>query len=82
MQIFQDIAKNLNQDIYHNLKTAVELGKWQDGTKLSTRQLELCMQAIIIWETEHLPENKRTGFIADQCKSHSQQEIINIRKLQ
>jgi len=82
MQEFIQVVKNMKRDVYQNLKTAVELGKWLDGQRLNDEQLELCMQAIIIWEAENLPEPERTGFIQDECKSHSAQEIINIRKLQ
>lgn len=45
--------------IYENLKTAVELGKWGDGTRLSAEQVESCLQAIILYETKNLPESER-----------------------
>ena len=44
---------------YENLKTAVELGKWGDGTRLSSGQVESCLQAIILYETKNLPEIER-----------------------
>ena len=45
--------------IYENLKTAVELGKWSDGTRLSPEQVESCLQAIILYESKNLPESER-----------------------
>ena len=45
--------------IYENLKTAVELGKWRDGTRLSPEQVESCLQAIILYESKNLPESER-----------------------
>jgi uncharacterized protein len=45
--------------IYENLKTAVELGKWGDGTRLSPEQAESCLQAIILYESKNLPESER-----------------------
>jgi uncharacterized protein len=45
--------------IYENLKTAVELGKWGDGARLSPEQVESCLQAIILYETKNLPESER-----------------------
>ena len=45
--------------IYENLKTAVELGKWDDGTRLSPEQVESCLQAIILYESKNLPESER-----------------------
>ena len=45
--------------IYENLKTAVELGKWGDGTRLSAEQVESGLQAIILYETKNLPASER-----------------------
>lgn len=45
--------------IYENLKTAVELGKWGDGTRLSPEHVESCLQAIILYESKNLPESER-----------------------
>ncbi len=61
-----DLKKLLNTitpDIYQNLKTAVELGKWPDGNKLSAEQRQLCMQAVIAYEHKHLPPEEHTGYI-------------------
>ena len=60
---FQELVSQLSPETYQLLKTAVELGKWADGTKLSKDQLEHCLQAIIVYETEHLPEQQRLGYI-------------------
>jgi len=79
---FMRTIGNLSAEIYQNLKTAVELGKWRDGSKLSQEQLELCMQAIIIWEQKNLSADQCTGYIQDKCKSHSQQNVITVNNLQ
>jgi len=60
---FSDLIGTINPEIHENLKTAIELGKWPDGKRLSKEQKALCLQAIIVYEKEHLPENQRTGFI-------------------
>lgn len=53
----------MNPEVHMNLKTAVELGKWPDGRKLSPEQMEYCMQAIIAYEQANLPEEQRVGYI-------------------
>jgi uncharacterized protein YeaC (DUF1315 family) len=53
----------LNPEVVANLRTAVELGKWPNGERLSREQRETCMQAVLAWEVKHLPEHQRTGYI-------------------
>lgn len=53
----------MNPEVHMNLKTAVELGRWPDGRKLTSEQLEYCLQAIIAYEERHLPEEQRVGYI-------------------
>lgn len=54
---------SITPDIYQNLKTAVEIGKWPDGNKLSVEQRQLSMQAVIAYEHKHLPPEQHTGYI-------------------
>lgn len=63
IQSLQDILAMMNPEVHMNLKTAVELGRWPDGRKLSAEQLEYCLQAIIAYEQEFLPEQQRVGYI-------------------
>ena len=53
------LVEAMTPTIYENLKTAVELGKWGDGARLSTEQVKFCLQAIILYETKNLPESER-----------------------
>jgi uncharacterized protein len=72
----QDILDIMNPEIHMNLKTAVELGKWADGRRLTREQLDHCMQAIIAYEQKNLPEEMRVGYIdrtglkKTQCDDH------------
>lgn len=78
MASFIEMIENITPEIYQNLKLAVELGKWSDGRKLSQEQKELCLQAMIAWEMQNLPEDERTGYMGPQeCKSKSI-EVPNI----
>ena len=53
------LVEAMTPTIYENLKTAVELGKWGDGARLSPEKVESCLQAIILYETKNLPESER-----------------------
>src|SRR5690606_29878888 len=55
MDTFIQMLRNISPEVYESLKTAVELGKWADGRKLTQEQKELCLQAIIAWEMDNLP---------------------------
>lgn len=69
---FDELIRNINPEIYQNLKRAIELGKWPDGKPLSQEQKELCMEAIIVYEANNLPEQERTGYMGngpEDCSS-------------
>lgn len=59
----QDIVQHMDPEIHMNMKTAVELGRWANGERLTPEQLENCIQAIIAYEQMHLPEHERVGYI-------------------
>jgi len=61
---FNDVAKNIDPEIYERFKKAIELGKWPDGREVTREQKELCLQAIIVYENAHdIPEDQRVGYI-------------------
>ncbi|WP_367108619.1 YeaC family protein [uncultured Psychrobacter sp.] len=64
----QTILSSLTPEIVDKFREAIELGKWPDGRKLTAEQRETCMQAVMIWEHEHLPPSERTGFIHKPIK--------------
>lgn len=78
---FDKLICNLSPEIYQNLKRAVELGKWSDGTVLTREQRELSMQAVIAYESRNLEEEQRAGYIdrghkaeGETCGSHEKKE--------
>lgn len=68
---FEDLISNITPEIYQNLKRAIELGKWADGSVLSQEQKEDSLQAVIAYELENVTEDERLGYIAQGCKSSS-----------
>lgn len=73
----EQMLNALSPEIVARLKTAVELGKWPNGIALTKEQREICMQAVMVWEHKHLPEQERSGYIDrgskkkdEECDSH------------
>lgn len=59
----QSILNALTPEIVERFRTAIELGKWADGRKLTDEQRQTCLQAVMIWEHENLPPSERIGYI-------------------
>lgn len=57
---FQALLEAIDTPLYQALCRAVELRRWPDGARLSEAQLETCMQALIYYEENCLPEDDRT----------------------
>ncbi|MES2663523.1 MAG: DUF1315 family protein [Pseudomonadota bacterium] len=69
-QNFEELLGEITPEAYENLKEAVELSRWQDGQRLTAEQQAHCMQLIIAYELRNVPEDQRSGFISDRCKSN------------
>lgn len=76
MNIEQMLAV-LDENIVNKLRTAVEIGKWENGVALTPEQRQISMQAVLVWESKNLPEEQRTGYIDrgtkeedEHCESH------------
>jgi len=63
MDAVNSLISNIDNRIYQEMKTALELGRWQSGALLSASQKEIVLQAIITYEVRHLPEHERTAYI-------------------
>jgi uncharacterized protein len=60
---WQALVTSMTPDMQQNLKTAVELGRWPNGDKLTPEQVEHCLQAIIAYDALYVPEQERVAFI-------------------
>lgn len=78
MSSFAQLIENITPEIYESLKTAIEIGKWSDGRKLTQEQKELSLQAVIAWELQNLPEDQRTGYMGPQECSSKATPVPNI----
>ncbi|MDX2462904.1 MAG: DUF1315 family protein [Porticoccus sp.] len=60
---FQQLIESITPEIYNNLKTAVEVGKWPDGSRLTPEQREHSIQAVIAYDVRHKAQEERVGYI-------------------
>jgi uncharacterized protein len=70
------MLEQLTPEMVGRIKTAIEIGKWQDGSSLEAEQLEHCMQLLILYEARTLPESARTGSKLENCHSNSETEVV------
>ena len=79
---FLDLIDTLSEDSAADLRRAVELGKWPDGSRLDTSQRQQCMQALIAYESKHLPEDQRSGFMpvkgCSSDKGKTEERVLNV----
>jgi uncharacterized protein len=66
----EKLLDNITPDIYQHLKRAVEIGKGLDGTKLTSEQRQLCMQALIAYEHKYLAPEEHSGYIPTEAHTH------------
>jgi len=64
---FEELLTSITPEVHGKLKLAIELGRWENGNRLSKKQVELCMQAVIAYDETHLKEEEKTGYI-DRAK--------------
>ncbi len=74
----------MTPEIVEKFRTAIALGKWEDGRKLTDEQRQTCMQAVMVWEHEYLDITERTGYIhrpkkeAEDCDIGHDQHYPNL----
>lgn len=47
------LLKAMTPDVYQRMSTAVELGKWPDGTPLTPEQRDSALQALMLYQSRH-----------------------------
>ncbi len=67
---FQQLIDSIDPDTYEKLKRAVEIGKWANGTPLTPKQREHCLQAVIAYDQKHRPAQQRVGYVHTKQHDH------------
>jgi len=47
------VLSSMTQEIRDSLSTAVEIGRWHDGSLLNNKQKATCLQAVIAWDATY-----------------------------
>ncbi len=78
---YRQMIDSMSPDIYRQLRRAVEVGKWPDGSPLTPEQKHNALQAVIAWGEAHLPPEQRVGYIdkgrkaGDSCDDPAEQPL-------
>ena len=59
---YQNYVNHLDKDTVNKLELAVEIGKWENGDKLSQKQIESAMQAIMLWQASNQIDSENEPF--------------------
>ncbi|PCI65549.1 MAG: hypothetical protein COB38_11005 [Gammaproteobacteria bacterium] len=59
---YQNYVNHLDKDTINKLKLAVEIGKWDNGDRLSQKQIESAMQAIMLWQSSNQIDSENEPF--------------------
>jgi len=63
VEAYKDAVARLSPELYRRFVTALEVGKWPDGSALEPHQREHVMQAVIAYGELNLPREERIGYI-------------------
>lgn len=70
-QSLQALLASMTPEIHERLKSAVELGRWENGDGLTAEQKALCLQAVIAYDQAFLAPEQRVGFVDKSRKPDS-----------
>jgi uncharacterized protein YeaC (DUF1315 family) len=68
-----ELVKNLTPDVFDNLRTAVELGKWPDGKPLTDEQKQNTLKLVMAYQSKVLKSTEHFTVGADG-------QIVNRKK--
>ena len=60
---YSQAVGNLNQDVINKLRTAIEIGRWESGDKVTQEQLDTAMQAVMFWQSRHAENSDSEPFV-------------------
>ncbi len=64
-----ELIAAMDEDAYKSIQTAIEIGKWKDGKRLSSEQLEHCLQILILYEARYFSDEAQTVMNLPSCLS-------------
>lgn len=78
----ETLVKSMTPEIYQRLLTAVETGKWLDGSELTEQQQESSLQAILLYQSKVLESDQHmtvgaTGEVVHKSRQELKQQFSN-----
>ncbi|MGL4515218.1 MAG: YeaC family protein [Shewanella sp.] len=58
MTDINQLIDNMPTEVYERLRTAAELGKWEDGTPLTEAQRESTLQVVMLYQARRLAQTE------------------------
>ncbi|MGL5393133.1 MAG: YeaC family protein [Shewanella sp.] len=58
MTDINQLIDNMPTEVYDRLRSAAELGKWEDGTVLSEAQRESTLQVVMLYQARRLTQTE------------------------
>ena len=67
-QSIAELVAMMTPEIYQHMKTAVEIGRWENGDVLSDEQKAHCLQAVIAYDNANHHPASRVGYLDRSVK--------------
>ncbi len=64
------LVSTITPDIYERLKKAVELGRWENGVKLTEQQVSDSLQLLIAYDEKNKATEDRIGYVRPKEHQH------------
>jgi uncharacterized protein YeaC (DUF1315 family) len=62
---YKDAVEGLTPQLIEKMKLAIEIGRWENGDKLTPEQLESAIQAVMLWQATHQEPGNDEPFTLD-----------------
>lgn len=77
---FEDLLASITPETYERLVSAVELGRWPDGVKLSETQKEHTVQLVMAYQAKYCPSDEpfrvgKDGLLVTRSKREIQADL-------
>ena len=60
---YSQTAANLSPEMVKKLQIAIEIGRWENGERLTSGQLDSAMQAVMLWQAANVNNKDAEPFI-------------------
>ncbi len=65
MTDINQVIEQMPLEVYERLRSAAELGKWEDGTVLTETQRESTLQVVMLYQARRLDQTEHFTIAAD-----------------